>query len=330
MGIYVITHIVEKGETLEDIAAIYGIPDVRMLFSFHHLYVPENKNHLGKVLYEGQEIFVPTRDDIEKMIADRDKRRQENFDRKLHKLRTRTFYFPFFKTNYNYLVTIKDAGSENVYTMSLLIEYFNKNDDDLYPLRIHQSEIKCNNTLPNLSVEIMASEVNKTIFPLEIYVNKKGLVEKINRIYDFRKKFKRNKSELEEFFEGEVGAKLIEQISYEVSDSITLSKYLNSNILWAILLRGRVGNYKDGICEKEMRLLNDHELFPVKNMMQKNVEIGSKYYYISQEIRKKEGFDFQLNVQYKQDIEHDMLEEAEIDLHNGSENIHITIKKTQI
>ncbi len=328
MSIYVITHFVKKGETLEEIAALYDIPDVKMLFSFHHLHVPKDKNHLGKVLYEGQEIFIPNKDDITRMIAKRNERRQENVDRKFHKLRNRTFDFPCREISCSYLVTIHEKDSENIYKQTLTVEHFNKNEDELHPLRIHQSEITCNDKLPSFSVEIMSSELNKTIFPLEIYVNKKGLVEKINQIYTLRKKWKQRKPDLQELFEGEIGGKLIEQVDYKICNSDILSDYLNSNILWALLLRGRMGNYEDGICKKYIKLLN--ELCIVKNVILKHEDVNSKYYYISQEIRKKDNSDFQMNVKYKQDIEYGMLEEAEVDLHSATEIINITIKKTQI
>jgi|GEM_PF-3112182 len=328
MSIYVITHFVKKGETLEEIAALYDIPDVKMLFSFHHLHVPKDKNHLGKVLYEGQEIFIPNKDDIARMISKRNERRQENVDRKFHKLRNRTFNFPCREMICSYLVTIHEKNSENVYKQTLIVEHFNKNEDELHPLRIHQSEITCNDKLPSFSVEIMSSELNKSIFPLEIYVNKKGLVEKINQIYTLRKKWKQRKPDLQELFEGEIGGKLIEQVDYKICNSDILSDYLNSNILWALLLRGRMGNYEDGICKKYIKLLN--ELCIVKNVMLKNEDVNSKYYYISQEIRKKNNSDFQMNVKYKQDIEYGMLEEAEVDLHSATAIINITIKKTQI
>ncbi|MEN4761945.1 LysM domain-containing protein [Chryseobacterium sp. C39-AII1] len=328
MSIYVITHFVKKGETLEEIAALYDIPDVKMLFSFHHLHVPKDKNHLGKVLYEGQEIFIPNKEDIARMIAKRKERRQENVDRKFHKLRNRTFDFPCREISCSYLVTIHEKDSKNVYKQTLIVEHFNKNEDELHPLRIHQSEITCNDKLPSFSVEIMSSELNKSIFPLEIYVNKKGLVEKINQIYTLRKKWKQRKPDLQELFEGEIGGKLIEQVGYKICNSDILSDYLNSNILWALLLRGRMGNYEDGICKKYIKLLN--ELCIVKNVMLKNEDVNSKYYYISQEIRKKDNSNFQMNVKYKQDIEYGMLEEAEVDLHSATEIINITIKKTQI
>ena len=71
MEIYIKTHIVQKGETLESIVSKYDISNVEMLRNFHNQNAPKDDNHLGREVDAGQEIFIPSKLDIEKFLSER-------------------------------------------------------------------------------------------------------------------------------------------------------------------------------------------------------------------------------------------------------------------
>ncbi len=97
MNFYIKTHIVQKGETLEDIVSQYNIPDVEMLRYFHNQNVPKNHNHIGSIISVGQEIFIPEKTDIEKITAIQNSREKGLLERRQEKLLNNRLAFPFIK-----------------------------------------------------------------------------------------------------------------------------------------------------------------------------------------------------------------------------------------
>ena len=67
MNFFVHTHIVQQGETLDDIIQKYKIPSVEILRYFHNQNVVSRDNLVGNKVFKGQEIFIPTPQDIGKI-----------------------------------------------------------------------------------------------------------------------------------------------------------------------------------------------------------------------------------------------------------------------
>lgn len=68
MDIFIKTHIVKKGETLEEIAAMYEIPEVAILRDFHNTMVPDIRNCIGREISSGFELFIPQKEDVLKVF----------------------------------------------------------------------------------------------------------------------------------------------------------------------------------------------------------------------------------------------------------------------
>ncbi len=130
MSFYVKTHIVKKGETLEDIVSEYNIPDPEVLRYFHNLNSPKDDNHIGSIVFLGQEIFIPEKTDIEKIISGRKKREMLENDSLKNKLLAPNIY----AMNQHYKVKIISSSANNLENVEQLdfetyIKYYGLKED---------------------------------------------------------------------------------------------------------------------------------------------------------------------------------------------------------
>ncbi|KMQ67953.1 hypothetical protein ACM39_11510 [Chryseobacterium sp. FH2] len=328
MSLYIKTHTVEKGETLEDIVSRYNIPDLEMLRYFHNQNVPKNSNHIGSVVFAGQEIFIPEKQDIEKIIADRKIRVTEFLDKEQDKRFNQNLKFPFISGNYSYIATLQEEGDNEVDSFIVQIEWI-KTLDELHYLNITQGEIKTNEDIPN-SIELLASEINKNIYPMSIFVNEKGLIQKADKIHSLRQNWNIKKPDLYEFFPKELGAEMLTKTGEKLSNSEDLGFIFNLNPLWALLFRGITGKYENGKCEKKINFIDGHSRFSVINrMIKKDTESLKNTYDIEQKIYEEDTpEEIKAEVLYKLDMKN-ILQYAKISFYDMPEHLNLTITKTQ-
>ncbi|SDQ16964.1 hypothetical protein SAMN05421664_0856 [Chryseobacterium soldanellicola] len=321
MDFYIKTHIVEKGETLELIAGMYNIPEVEMLRDFHNNNVPNVKNCIGWTVAAGEELFIPQQKDILKVLDTRKSRINEQFEKQQNRLLKRYFDFPFYKGRHQYLITVNDKNDSSSFLLE--IEHVMENEEKFH-LKINQK--RGNNEEPDSSVEKMADDINENLFPIELIINKLGIIEKINNSHDLKANWKSKKEDLYEFFEGNIGKIFLDKIESSLSDIEKLKKMLNENLLWKLLLNSYLGGYADGINQKKINLLNYN--FDLMNRVVKG-EKEDQTYTISQEITRPDHTEeIVAEADYHIDIKTHILQSAEIKLKDWFENLNIVI--TQI
>ncbi len=327
MSFYIKTHIVQKGETLETITSKYNIPDVEMLRYFHNQNCPKDSNHIGSIISAGQEIFIPEKHDIDRIVLDRKMRANQLFHVQQEKQWNRFLNFPFTKSNHQYKAILQEEGEKDTHSFTIKIEYV-KTIENLYYLNISQSEIQYNNDVPDNSIELLASEINKHFYPLQIIVDEKGLIKKANSIFTIQQNWNSKKSDLYEFFPGEFGKKILVAVENKLYDSENLGNQFNLNIVWGLLFRGITGKYENGFSEKKINLLKNDLKFQVNNKMKKADDENIKFYEIEQKIYEYNNLEeVKIESLYILNTESDILYEANIKLFDIDKILDIKITK---
>ncbi|WP_415325648.1 LysM peptidoglycan-binding domain-containing protein [Chryseobacterium sp. MMS23-Vi53] len=324
MDIFIKTHIVKKGETLEEIATMYEIPEVTILRDFHNKMVPDHRNCIGWEIDSGFELFVPQKEDILKVLNARKNRVHEHFENQQKILLNRNFIFPFWKGRHVYKIEIIDEKGVHIFIFE--IEHL-KEVDEMFFIKINQKGLKFNDEDLDNSVEEMASDINKNFFPVELMMNKKGEIEKINELPNLQKNWKNNASDLYEFYEGEIGKMFLDEIQCRLSDKEKLRQFLNENLLWILVLNSYLGFYENGISEKKIKLLNC-DFNVIHKVLQS--ELQDQIYTISQEIsRQNEENEMVAEAEYRFNLKTNILQCAKIKLKDWFENLNIIITQTQ-
>lgn len=325
MSFYLRTHIVEKGETMEDIISRYSIPSVEILRDFHHKNTTKNNSHLGFKLSPGQEILIPEKEDIDKIISER-KNAIREFSYS-EKTLNQDLKFPFVNGNHRYKVSLQQPDYYDIDSFFLILNYLKK-ENGLHHLMIRQSEILKNETKDNNCVELLASEINEVVYPLSVAINEKGIIQKINETFILRKKWNDKKSDLYEFFPGELGKKMLNAVEEDFSAPEHLAYKLNLSIPWGLLFRGIIGKYEHGKCEKKINMMHgDSDLSVINTVVEKSLG-NEAFFEIRQKIFDNSG-KIKADAAYTLDRRTNMVFQAVIDLYDMPEHLHLKMIKTE-
>jgi hypothetical protein len=85
-----------------------------MLRYFHNQNAPKNSNHIGSVVFAGQEIFRPEKRDVQKIIESQKKIREEKNEQKQNHLKNKILYLGVFAIKNHYQV--KRFNSKDYHT----------------------------------------------------------------------------------------------------------------------------------------------------------------------------------------------------------------------
>lgn len=236
--------------------------------------------------------------------------------------------FPFISGNHQYKASLQEEGSDDISLFTIQIEFVKK-EEELYYLNIKQGKINKSKNEDKSCVELLASVINKNIYPLKAGINENGFIRKIDDIFLLRKKWNNKKSDIHEFFPGKFGKKMLVDVEENLRAPEHLVNTLNLSILWTLLFRSTTGKYENGECEKEINLMDQYSKSLAVNIMEKKIsgegstfEIRQKIYENNSEEPKAEGL-------YVLDTKGKILLQAEIDLFNMPEHLILKIKKTE-
>ncbi|SEN01160.1 hypothetical protein SAMN05421856_11168 [Chryseobacterium taichungense] len=319
---------VKKGETLENIISLYNIPTIEMLRFFHNQNAPKDSNHIGFSIFSGQKLFIPGKKEIDSIISERKIKAKEFLDIEQNKHLNQNLKFPFVNGNHKYKVSLQEDGSDEIIFFTLQTEFVKK-EEELYYLNIRQSEINENENTDKSCVELLASEINKNIYPLKAGIDEKGCIRKIDEVFLVRKKWNNKKADLHEFFPREFGKKMLDDVEENLHAPERLVSTLNLSIVWTFLFRAITGKYENGKCEKEINLIDQYSKFPVLNIMEKKIIGDGKTFQIRQEIFERNSDEMKAKGFYILNTKSNILLNAEINLFNMPEHLILKITKTQ-
>jgi len=317
---------VKKGETLEDIISLYQIPTIEMLRFFHNQNAPKDSNHIGFSIFSGQKLFIPGKKEIDSIISERKIKAKEFLDIEQNKHLNQNLKFPFVNGNHKYEVSLQEDGSDEIIFFTLQTEFVKK-EEELYSLKIRQSEI--NENIDKSCVELLASEINKNIYPLKAGIDEKGCIRKIDEIFLVRKKWNDKKADLHEFFPREFGKKILDDVEENLHAPERLVDTLNLSIVWTFLFRAITGKYENGKCEKEINFIDQYSKFSAVNIMKEKAGNNCNTFEIRQKIFEHNSEEMKAKAFYILNTKSNILLQAEINLFNMPEDLILKITKTQ-
>lgn len=235
MSLFLQTHIVKKGETLEQIAEMYNIPNVEILKYYHYQNVPKNANHLGASLISGQEIFVPDSKEIEKILQIKNKISEEKKFQTNSLIENNILLPSFSKINHYYHINIKDLSDDALNHETKLevhLKYIGKKDQH-YIFSYHKKVLSVNGEEPDLKIYELASECTNCLFPAELEIDEKGFIKNLNNYREILNNWKNIRQKLIHEYQDSYSLDYID----DVNDSMDMREELIENFSRDIFLQ---------------------------------------------------------------------------------------------
>ncbi len=274
MKFFIKHHIVKRGETLEQIAALYQIDDVELLRYYHHQNVPKNGNHIGHTLFEGQEIFIPEKEDIDEMLM----RRKKNADDKNalnDSLIMNGILLPnFSKIKHFYDINIIDElenNSENETQYDVSIQYLGQ-EEGQHIFHYDRKSILINGEKPDLKVYELALECSAAIFPVELRINQHGKIADISTFRQMIRDWKITSQKLLQKYEDQYSIRYIEIFDYVLTDKESLIRHLRRDLFLQFYFSTYFQKFEQAKLEKVSYFTNHH----VKYISQYKMNIAEK------------------------------------------------------
>jgi len=280
MNFFVQTHVVQQGETMDDIIQKYKIPSVEILRYFHNQNVVSRDNLVGNKVFKGQEIFIPTPQDIDKIEIEHKKNQAEKLVQEENILQNSFLRFPYHKGEHFYNISIKTMVQTSTLQCRVRHLYASNN---IFTIEISQNN---HNSLDNQMI-FLGEEINTYIFPLTISVNKEGEVIEVGDFQSILQRWNSKKEKINQLFQGKIIQNIINKTEDILLSSKTISHNLNTNILWAFLLRGVTGKYENGECRKKLSVNLGSRKFEIVNKMSFSENLQATTYKVLQDIFEK-------------------------------------------
>ncbi|MDR3025136.1 LysM domain-containing protein [Chryseobacterium sp.] len=268
MSIYLRTHIVQRGETLEDIVSKYDIPDVEMLRYFHNQNSPKNSNHIGSVVFPGEEIFIPEKHDIEKIISKRIKIKNENKAIEAERLKNQVLipYFLGFDAQY-FVKIVHYFGNKQENKDSLgfnaRIKYVGTTKDGFPIMQYQKGNYKINGEDPELKLYNLVIQSTDFIYPLEISLSTSACPHGIINLKEITARWKATKEKTNNKYTDAHSQEYVEQMN-RVMDA-GLQKYLMRDLFLQFFFAPYT-EYSNGKSSSEHRFHNYRILY--QNIME--------------------------------------------------------------
>lgn len=320
MNFFVQTHIVQQGETLDDIIQKYKIPSVEILRYFHNQNVVSRDNLVGNKVFKGQEIFIPTPQDIDKIEIEHKKSQAEKLVQQGNILQNSFLRFPYHKGEHFYNISIKTKVQTSILQYRVRHLYTSNN---IFTIEISQNN---HNSLDNQMI-FLGEEINTYIFPLAISVNKEGEIIEIDDFQSVIQRWNLKKEKINQLFQGKIIQNIINKTEDILLSSKTISHNLNTNILWAFLLRGVIGKYENGECRKKLSINLGSRKFEVVNKMSFSENLQATTYKVLQDIFEINDSAQIISSEYTLYKENNMIENAKINIFIPENKFTIYITK---
>jgi len=245
MEIYIKTHIVQKDETLESIVSKYNISDVEMLRYFHNQNAPKDHNHLGRKAEAGQEIFIPSKLDIEKILSERKEKEIQQSLALKNKLLTPDIY----AIKQNYRVKIKYSSvnhSENVEELEFdaHIKYLKATDENLPILQYRKENYLINGEVSSSKLYDLALYGTEFLFPLEFSLHPETFKPyKITNIKELKSRWIKKKEQAQRMYKDVYASRYLKTMDEAINEGV--SKYFMNDFFIQFLFAPYT-NFVDG------------------------------------------------------------------------------------
>ncbi|KQT25725.1 hypothetical protein ASG22_03170 [Chryseobacterium sp. Leaf405] len=263
MNFFLQTHIVKPGETLKQIAAMYHIPDVEILKYYHYQNVPKNANHLDTILLAGQEIFVPNRKEIEKILQIRNQRIEEKNFLANSLIENNTLLPHFVKINHHFIINIKDFSDDDLNNESHIevhLKYLGKQEQH-YVFSYHKKLISVNGEQPDLKIYELASKCTQCLFPVEFEIDEKGKIRNLSNYRQILNNWKKIRQKLQHEYQDSYSLDYIDDVNDSMDVREELIETFNRDIFLQFIFASYFKKFHQGNVEINERLTEHLILF---------------------------------------------------------------------
>ena len=251
MSLYIRTHIVQKGETIEDIVSQYNIPNVEMLRYFHNQNCPKDRSHIGSVVFAGQEIFIPEKTDIDSIIEDQNKKRKEKKQLEQNHLKNTILYLDVFAIKKQYRVTVENSknGVSEKISFDVCCRYIDKDENNLPILEYKKGKYLINDKEPDTKLNDLALEAIQFLYPLEFSLEQNyAKPHIITNLKEIRKRWENLKNKIKNFYSDAYSLKYIKVMDESMNEG--LSKHILNDLFLQFFFAPYV-KYENGIYDDE-------------------------------------------------------------------------------
>lgn len=258
MSFYIQTHIVKKGDSLDNIAEKYQIEDVEMLRYYHNQNC-SLKMHIGKSVLPGQEILIPTQKEIEKIIFQRSNVQIEKQNREISSLENERLLPQFIRLNHSYNIRMTDfqkednKESQNTTEFEVQLKYISKDNEGNYIISSNKKNLFVNNETPQLKVYELALQCASCLNYLEFKIDPKG---KITGIHNYRKileLWNKEKQKLQHLYEDPYSLRYIDHFDYTITHQEYLVKHLKRDLFLQFYFSSFYTKYDQAKAETESK-----------------------------------------------------------------------------
>jgi len=228
--------------------------------------------------------------------------------------------FPYHKGEHFYNISIKTMVQTSTLQCRVRHLYASNN---IFTIEISQNN---HNSLDNQMI-FLGEEINTYIFPLTISVNKEGEVIEVGDFQSILQRWNSKKEKINQFFQGKIIQNIINKTEDILLSSKTISHNLNTNILWAFLLRGVTGKYENGECRKKLSVNLGGRKFEVVNKMSFSENLQATTYKVLQDIFEINDSAKIISSEYNLYKENNIIENAKIDIFRPENKFTIYITK---
>ena len=221
------TYRLNSDDTLESVADKLGIT-AENLKRYHNTYCDLN-NLIGNSLKGISEIIIPPEEKIEEYKSTNSILNQKQ------NLPSRYLTSDFYATNYDVREIIKQTDQDDIeisYRINLTVK---DSDDKGFIIESKTSNFLKNNNIPDDKISAISIACMDSIYPITLSVPKQGKIKSIFNHDVLLKKFENKKSDLEDFFIGEINKKYIDTFHNTLKDENFLLKQISSSLLYQSL-----------------------------------------------------------------------------------------------
>ena len=184
-------HIIQNGETLDSIAAIYELPVDDLKF-FHNNHCEVKDQILIQIRHQ-KELFIPR-------IAVEDKKRLVKFS---HGNQI-DFRPQNSSLSYGVIIKIENGEKQNELKYSTSVRWL-KSENKLHYFEIDRiSNLFINDEEVNEMADLLAYKTSKVLYPLTVSVDEQGKLNDIENVFEFKTRWNAVKDEVNKEYEGEV------------------------------------------------------------------------------------------------------------------------------
>lgn len=263
MNIFLQTHIVKKGETLEQIAEMYNIPDITILKDHHYQHMADDSNHLGPTLFAGQEIFIPDQKEIEYYILRKKQVLEERKNRANHLIENGILLPVFNEMDEKIQFIIHDFSDDvlqNTSEFEVRLKYLEKEEQHF--IFLYQKKLlTINGEKAEMKAYELALKCSSCLYPAGLEIDAHRKIHDIKNYREILKRWKTAQQNLLKIYTDKNSLAYIEDVNRTIEVKEELIKTYMEDLFLQSYFYPYFKKYTSGKNESNSRYMSERILY---------------------------------------------------------------------